>query len=83
MNNEIYFIVILLIGLYFVFNPFRSKYKLERFKPLVIIPVLLAGIIRNGKVHKPSVIFMILCAILLGYIVWKIYTNVKSIKNDK
>jgi len=75
MNFELIWILLVVVGLFFGLRPVRSKYKLERYKPLVIIPIVIIPVFQNGGFGDKSAIKLILSGILIIYVVWKTYKN--------
>ncbi len=78
MYLEILFIVVAVVGLYFILKLLKSKYKLQKFKPLILIPIVVIPFFKKGVFNYGSIFLIVISGIVLGYIVWKIIQNFRT-----
>ncbi|MBL6962644.1 MAG: hypothetical protein ISR55_02380 [Bacteroidetes bacterium] len=82
MNSEIVYIVAIVVIVYFILQPVRSKYGLEKLKPLIIIPVIIIPLLNKGPINELSILVIVLSVLLIGYAIWRTYHNFIT-PNDK
>lgn len=78
MNIEIFFIVAIVVGIYFIIQPIRTKYNIEKFKPLIIVAVLVIPILSKGGINEKSLLVLILSVLIIVYAIWKTFNNFKK-----
>jgi hypothetical protein len=76
-NGLIIYLAIVII-IFIVLQPVRTKYKLERFKPLLIIPVIIIGLFEKGASKTNSLFVYFVAITLVIYAVWQTIKNFKT-----
>jgi|GEM_PF-2903524 len=82
MIFEFIVIIALVVGLFYGFRPIKTTIKLERFKALLVVPIVLVPLFLKHGADKPSWFVISLSAILCIYAFWTTYQNFKSKKNE-
>ncbi|MBT3801274.1 MAG: hypothetical protein HOD63_04160 [Bacteroidetes bacterium] len=78
MNTEVVYIVAIVVIVYLILQPIRTKYGLEKLKPLIIIPVVIAPLFNKVNFQDISSVVKVLSVLLIGFAIWKTINNFKK-----